>query len=139
MTKHGEDIENQIVAFLRKRLPAVKGIYLFGSRVEGKGHAESDWDVAVLRAHTLPAALLEWWHIQEELAASINQSVDLIDLQGASTVMRFEVIGKGRRLWCGDPDYCGVFEMLSFSFYQRLQQERAVILEEIRRSGAIYG
>ena len=139
MMKLKEDIEAQLIAFLRKRLPALKGIYLFGSRVKGSGYVESDWDVAVLRAHTLCATPLEWWRIQEELAASINQSVDLIDLQSASTVMRFEVIGKGRRLCCGDPDYCGVFEMLSFSFYQRLQQERAVIFEEIRRSGAIYG
>ncbi len=138
MNKREEDIEKQIVAFLQEKLPALKGIYLFGSRVEGNGHAESDWDVAVLRAHTLSTTPLEWWRIQEELAASINQSVDLIDLQGASTVMRFEVIGKGRRLWCDDPEYCGVFEMLSFSFYQRLQQERAIIFEEIRRSGAIY-
>jgi len=139
MTEHIEDTEKHIVTFLRGRVPDIKGVYLFGSRKEGVLHAESDWDVAVLRAHTASAAPLEWWRLQEALAASINHSVDLIDLQAASTVMRFEVISKGRRLWCGDPDYCGVFEMLTYSFYQRLQQERAIILETIHKRGTIYG
>ena len=39
---------NMIITFLSKRLPALKGIYLFGSHAENRARSDSDIDIAFL-------------------------------------------------------------------------------------------
>ena len=132
-------MEELIIARLVHAIPHLKGLYLFGSRAAGEETADSDWDFAFLTDHPFRLDPVRRFELQEELAARLNADVDLVDLRAVSTVMGFEILSKGKRIYCADEYYCNTFEMLTYSFYQRLQEERKEILKAIRERGSIYG
>ena len=132
-------MEKVIKDTLLKSWPGLKAIYLYGSRVAGGARPDSDWDVAFLVDHQTKIDPVERWSIQEKLAKMLGDNVDLLDLRSASTVMQFEVITSGKRIYCRDENYCAEFEMLTFSSYQWLNEMRKFILEDIRKRGSIYG
>ncbi len=131
-------MQNRIIKFLKENIPQLKGIYLFGSRSSGQERPGSDWDIAFL-VDDKPMPALQKWQLQEKLAAMLNADVDLIDLQDVSTVMRFQVLSTGERIFCADEYFCAYFEMVSISMYQRLQEERKAIIETALKRGSIYG
>lgn len=130
--------EAAVVEMLREAVPDVVAVYVFGSAVTGEMHAQSDVDLAFLPPRG-PLPAFERFTLQERVAAAIGCSVDLVDLRSASTVMRMQVVSKGRLLYESDPDERGRFEDYAFSSYVRLNEERRAILEQIRREGSVYG
>ncbi len=64
--------------------------------------------------------------------------MDLINLRQVSTVLQKEIIMADRRIFCADPYAAAEFEMLTLSYYQKLNKERAGILAEGLRSGSFY-
>ena len=72
------------------------------------------------------------------LAGVIGSSIDLVNLRCVSTVFQNEILASGRRIYTGDFIAVQEFEMLVLSFYQKLNHERAGIIEEIRKTGRIY-
>jgi predicted nucleotidyltransferase len=133
-------MEEKIIETLRDAISGLLAIYLFGSRAQGRESLSSDTDIAFLRAWGQPAPTpLERWELQEKLASVLNVDVDLLDLSAASTVMRFEVLSKDQRIFCAEEEECAVFEMLTYSFYQKLEEERKLILQDIAKRGSIYG
>ena len=64
--------------------------------------------------------------------------MDLIDLRQMSTVFQKEIIMADRRIYCRDEYAVDEFEMLTLSFYQKLNQERSEVLAEGLRSGRFY-
>ncbi len=132
-------MQQQIIHFLTQHLPNVKGIYLFGSRLtEEYVRSDSDWDVAFL-LDAKPLSSLEKWNLQQNMASALHAEIDLIDLQGANTVFRFEIITSGERIYCADDYFCDSFEVMCISSYQYLQEERKDILEDIFKRGSVYG
>ena len=126
---------NTIVQFLVKKInPYV--IYLFGSQAQQQSRKDSDIDLAFLSERTL--SHYERFMIAEELAAILNYDVDLVDLKEATTVFQAQVVGKGKVLYCADDDKKAQFEMKVFKEYAILNDERAEILERIRKRGAVY-
>ncbi|MCB0229671.1 MAG: nucleotidyltransferase domain-containing protein [Anaerolineae bacterium] len=75
----------------------IDALYLFGSQVEGRTHAASDVDVAVLARRDSVAQ--ELWRLEDRWAASWPDWVDLHVLNLAPIAVQFEVITSGRRLW----------------------------------------
>ena len=59
----------------------------------------------------------------------------MINLRLASTVFQKEIIAADRRIYCADEYAADEFEMLTFSYYQKLNEERAGILDAAKRSG----
>ena len=131
-------MEEQIIQILSAAIPNLEGIYLFGSYASGAATAGSDVDLAFLSDHPSVDPLRRW-KLQEQLAGFLNKDVDLIDLQTATTVLRFEIITAGRRIFCPDEYFCDSFEMVAYSMYQHLQEERKEILEDIFKRGSVYG
>lgn len=125
------------VQIIRNALPGVQAIYLFGSQSTGEQHIDSDIDIAILPKQALPETTI--WALSQTLAQQYSRNVDLIDLRNASTVMRMQVISKGRRLFCANRIACELFEDFVFSDYARLNEEREGILEDIRQRGSVYG
>uniref|UniRef100_C5D433 Nucleotidyltransferase n=1 Tax=Geobacillus sp. (strain WCH70) TaxID=471223 RepID=C5D433_GEOSW len=124
-----------IVQFLVKKInPYV--IYLFGSEAKQQARQDSDIDLAFLSERTL--SHYERFMIAGELAAILNCDVDLVDLKEATTVFQAQVVGKGKVLYCADDDKKAQFEMKVFKEYAKLNEERAEILERIRKRGAVY-
>ncbi|MFN3344522.1 MAG: type VII toxin-antitoxin system MntA family adenylyltransferase antitoxin [Chloroherpetonaceae bacterium] len=133
-----EEEQDRIVSELTRELAPNKvlGIYLYGSRADGTARAESDWDIGVLTE--TPTDAVQRWEAAQTLALKLNADVDLVDLRQCSTVMRFQIAGKGRRIYTANRLACETFEYQSLSMYQRFQEERKPIMEEIFKRGKIY-
>lgn len=111
-------------------------IYAFGSQVLGSANSESDLDMAVLVAGYAPPLLL--WQLSSELAAIVGCHVDLLDLRAASTVMQYQVITTGERLWSVGVAV-DLFECYVLSEKTALDTARRPLLEDIAARGTVYG
>ena len=72
------------------------------------------------------------------LQVAFNRDVDLINLRLAPNVLQKEIIMSGRRFFQAPGTVADEFEMLVLSLYQKLNEERAAILNEGLRSGKFY-
>ena len=124
-----------IVSALRQRLPALLAIYLFGSRATGHAGADSDLDLAVLVEGKLD--ILSTWELAQSLAGMVGCDVDLIDLRAASTVLQYQVITTGARLWNKDIQ-ASLYECAILSQKTDLDTARASLLGDIEREGRVY-
>lgn len=121
---------------LRDALPGVMGIYAFGSRLQGTARPDSDLDLAVLvDGYADP---LQLWELAGQLAGLSDWPVDLLDLRAASTVMQYQVLTTGRRLWAREPE-AGLFECFVMSEKIALDEARAGLLHDIATEGRVYG
>jgi hypothetical protein len=73
-----------------------------------------------------------------ELVEALGKDVDLLNARQVSTVFQKEIVAKGRLLYCADKYAVDEFEMLTLSYYQKLNEERKEILEEFERTGKAY-
>ena len=126
-----------VIELLRKALPDLQAVYLFGSRATGDAGPGSDYDLAVLPPR--PIDSVDRWVLQERLAEILRTDVDLVDLRAASTVMRASVLRTARTLYDGAPTERAFFEAYALADYARLNEERRGILEDIHERGNIYG
>lgn len=122
--------------FLQERLPDLMAVYVFGSQITGGAGAESDLDVAVLSAGLIDPLLL--WTLSGELADSIGIPVDLLDMRATSTVMQYQILTTGRRLWSSDARAV-LFESFILSEKTALDTARAGLLADIQREGKVHG
>lgn len=127
----GGPVEQAILARFDKAL----AIYAFGSQVQGNAGSDSDLDLAVLVPGYAPP--LGLWELSGALADVAGCPVDLIDLRAASTVMQFQIITTGKRLWSASVD-AGLFESFVLSEMTALNTARAGLLQDIRRDGRIH-
>ncbi len=128
--------EQDIVSALRLRLPTLLAIYLFGSHATGQAGMDSDLDLAVLVEGKLEP--LATWELAQSLADTCGCDVDLIDLRAASTVLQYQVITTGYRLWNKDVQ-ASLYECAILSQKTELDTSRAGLLEDIEREGRVYG
>lgn len=128
--------EQAIVSALRQQLPALLAVYLFGSRATGHAGRDSDLDLAVLVEGKLEP--LATWELAQSLADMVGCDVDLIDFRTASTVMQYQILTTGSRLWSKDVQ-ASLYECAILSQKTELDAARAGLLEDIEREGRIYG
>ena len=138
MTPVPDRDRNRLEEELLRAFPDLQGVYLFGSAASGASREDSDVDLGLL----LPPGGLppDPWKLGEtgaRLEGILGRPVDLVDLRRADTVFRHQVVSTGRLLLARDRRATGEFEMLTLSFYQKLNEERREILEEIRRTGRV--
>lgn len=127
--------DGPIVATICARFPNAIAVYAFGSRPQGTAGAQSDLDLAVLVAgYAEPLAL---WDVAGSLADVAGCSVDLLDLRAASTVMQYQVITTGQRLWSAGLQ-AGLFECYVLSEKTALDEARAPLMADIQSTGKIY-
>jgi predicted nucleotidyltransferase len=128
--------QGHVVSAIRARFPAAMAIYAFGSQIQGTAGPQSDLDLAVLVAgYADPLAL---WDVAGNLADVVGSPVDLLDLRAASTVMQYQVVTTGQRLWSvGLP--VGLFETFVLSEKTALDEARAPLMADIQRTGKIHG
>ncbi len=127
--------DGPIVATIRARLPEAIAIYAFGSQVQGTADLESDLDLAVLVAGYAEPLVL--WDTAGGLAEITGCPVDLLDLRAASTVMQYQVITTGQRLWAAGVE-AGLFECFILSEKTALDTARAPLLADIQSTGKIH-
>ena len=121
--------------------PDTQAIYLYGSWGTEHQRQDSDLDIAVLLPPTTSKNLdrLAWATLGTEIAAIAGVEVaDLIDLHTASTILSKEVVFSERLVYCADEYAKDQFEMLTLSFYQKLNEERRAIVEDGLKAGRFY-
>ena len=120
---------------LLARVANLLAIYAFGSRVQDTAGPGSDLDLAILVAGY--ADPLDLWALAGDLADVAGCPVDLLDLRAASTVMQYQVITTGRRLWSAGLQ-TDLFECFVLSEKTALDEARAPFLADIAATGRIY-
>ena len=121
---------------LKTRIPNLMAIYVFGSRVQDSARPESDLDLAVLVAGYADPLLL--FELAGELADIAGCEIDLLDLRAASTIMQYQILVKGERLWAQDVQ-AALFEAAVLSEKTALDTARAGVLADIQIRGTVYG
>jgi len=129
----------EIEKTIRDFYPEVQAIYLFGSFARGNAQYDSDVDIAILLPPERAKAVgsIAFSDCAEALSESLDRFVDLVNLREANTVFQHEIVQTALRLYAGDENESAVFEMLVLSFYQKLNEERRGILENILQSGRV--
>lgn len=134
------NMNDQIIQTVLTHYPQTQAIYLFGSYAAGQQNADSDVDIALLLppivAKEAGAFPLSPLHLS--LADQLGQEVDLINLRLVTSVFQKEIITEGQRIFCADVYAADEFEMLVFSFYQKLNEERRGILKAFAQTGRAY-
>ena len=130
---------SMIVRTVLEHYPAAQAVYIFGTYGTEYERAGSDVDIAVLLPPRLAkaAGLLAVSELRFDLEDSLKKDVDLINLRRVPTVLQKEVIAAARRIHCADEYAADEFEMLTLSYYQKLNEERAGIISDILVTGRI--
>jgi predicted nucleotidyltransferase len=97
----------------------VKLAYLFGSRAKGASARESDFDIAVLfkRNYSPSFFLNEATRLQGALKKYIPYKTDVVTLNNAPSLLKYEVIAHGIVLYQDDPKFRIDFEVRSVKEY----------------------
>jgi predicted nucleotidyltransferase len=128
--------KDQIVTLLCNEIPMLQALYLFGSQSDGTASRESDVDIAFLSESTFSS--LARWELSQKLASLLLKNVDLIDLKETNTVFRFQILSTAERMY-GEGYDVEKFEMLTYSFYLRFQEERRPIVDAIKQDASVLG
>ncbi|SJM94590.1 conserved hypothetical protein [Crenothrix polyspora] len=133
-------IEDDLTQTVLAAYPDTQAIYLFGSWGTEDEWPTSDLDMAVLLPpkQAKDVNFWAWMDLAMRLEAIIHKKVDLLNVRQVSTVFQKEVIMADRRIYTGNEYAADEFEMLTLSFYQKLNQERAEILADGLQSGRFY-
>ena len=129
-----------IIRLILEIFPRTQAIYLFGSYGTDQERPESDADIALLITpkEAKGVGLLMASDLRSDLESLLNKDVDLINLRLVSTVLQKEVITADRRIYTGDLYAAEEFEMLTLSYYQKLNEERAEIINGALADGRFH-
>lgn len=125
-----------LLTHLQDHLPDLLAVYLFGSHAQGTAGPDSDVDMAVLVPGEIDPMLL--WQIAGDMADIAKVPVDLIDLRAATTVMQYQIVTRGQRLWARDVQ-AGLYESFILSEKTAFDAARAGLLKDIQEKGTVYG
>lgn len=127
---------DEVGRLVEELFPEALGVWVYGSVATGSARRDSDIDIAILPDRLID--VVGRWERAQEVAWKLRRDVDLVDLTVAPPLLRFEVFADGRRLAARDPVACDRFEMTAVSQYQRLNEERREMFDEIARRGTVY-
>ena len=130
------DLLEQARTRILAAIPDAVAVYAFGSAVTDHRGPDSDLDLAVLGRRPLPAQAL--YDLARSLEVDLGLDVDLVDLMTAPTVLRHEVITRGRRIHCAEKDVAVEFEGRSLAEHGRFMEDFAPLFDRIRDSGRAY-
>ncbi len=132
--------EEKMVAIILEYYPDAQAVYLFGSSGTEDEWPDSDIDLGVLLppGRAKKNRLMALSPCRAGLEEYFRKSVDLVNVRQASIVLRKEIIISGRLLWCSDQYAVDEFEMLTLSYYQKLNEERREVLDAFLQTGRAY-
>lgn len=117
-----------IIDILKKEIPKLEALYIFGSYADGTATNTSDIDIAYLTTKALTPT--KRWDISQKLAILLSRDVDLVELAETNTIFRYKILSKCTRIYREGYDVEN-FETLAYSFYLRFQEERKPIVDAV--------
>lgn len=132
-------MNGNIIHLIQEHHPNTQAIYLFGSYGTAYEREDSDVDIAILLSHeeAKEVGSLVLSDLRFDLEDLFQKEVDLINLRQVSTVFQKEIIMNEGRIYCANQYATDEFEMLTMSYYQKLNEERAGIIEDILERGRV--
>jgi uncharacterized protein len=126
-----------IIRTVLKHYPDVQAVYLFGTYGTPDERPDSDIDIALLLPpqQAKAAKPLAMSDLCFQLTAILKKEVDLINLRRVPTVLQKEIVAANRRIYHSNEYAADEFEMLTLSYYQKLNEERAEIVQDALRTG----
>ena len=111
--------------------------YLFGSKARGSNTPESDTDIAVLLSE-IPKEMLEYYlDLTDRISKALLDSVDLVILNNASSMLKHQVIKFGKLLYSRDLTARVEFEAKAekeyLDFKRRRERYDEALIEEAHR------
>ncbi|MEG2017154.1 MAG: nucleotidyltransferase domain-containing protein [Clostridium sp.] len=128
--------KSQISEFLNNNMK-LNLIYIFGSFAKGEGREDSDIDIAIYTLEQVDS--YELFVMANELGFIVKRDIQIINLSEASTVFKAQIVGTGEVIYCTDENLRAEFEVRSLKDYVKLNEERQVILDSIKKDGKVYG
>ncbi|MHC4873342.1 MAG: type VII toxin-antitoxin system MntA family adenylyltransferase antitoxin [Planctomycetota bacterium] len=135
-----EIAEDKIVQTVLTHYPSVDAIYIFGTAGTEHERQQSDIDLALLFPVVEAKAVqpMMMTDLYFELEKDFKRKIDLINLRMVPTVLQKEIIAAERMIYCGNETVVDEFEMLTISYYQKLNEERKGIIEAAVNGGRFY-
>lgn len=131
-----KEIKQEIVGYIKHEFN-IKLIYIFGSFARGEGRADSDIDIAILGENIFEP--YELFTKANELGFSVKRDVQIIDLRDVSTVFAAQIVGNNEVIFCNDENARIEYEIKAFKNYVKLNEERQVVINAIKKDGRING
>jgi len=130
-----KNLEAMISILKQAKIPFA---YLFGSRAEGTAYETSDYDLAIYAEEMSLDQLTE---LREDLSVLVYPlEVDLILLNKASIMLRFEIISRGKTLYYEDEEQMTDFEEIIIRDYLDFEPFYRKFIEELLEvEGEAYG
>jgi predicted nucleotidyltransferase len=116
----------------------IAAVYLYGSAASGRDQASSDIDIALLYKQGMQSDINKQLQIADDLTSALGREVDLLMLNGASPIIRMQVLKKGMKLLERDRREVNRFFVQTINEYSDLKITRSVIEKKIGRA-RIYG
>lgn len=116
--------------------PSTQAIYVFGSYADSTFRPDSDIDIAILSKELKP---LEIWNLKGELSRIINKDVDLVNINNVGRVLQYEILWKGIRIYEKDLEAVAMEEIRMMSLCNEYFEQTQELVDEITRSGKVYG
>jgi predicted nucleotidyltransferase len=129
------EMYKKIIYFLKSNLKNLEAIIIFGSFANNYANTDSDIDIAFLCRSEV--SNIKRWKLQEELASLLNRNVDLVNLQTASDVFRFQIVSNGIVIYALDKKSLEPRLDKIYAFYLQLNDDRKAILNDIK-NGSYY-
>ncbi len=107
--------------------PSIGLVILFGSLAVGKGHAESDLDLAVDAGRRLTAS--EKMALISELAARTGRPVDLVDIRAIGEPLLGQILRHGKRILGSDTHYANLIRRHLFDQADYLPYRNRILAE----------
>lgn len=105
------------------KMPHVISLYVFGSFGTKYERRDSDLDLAVYSNEKMDS--VDLWYLAQEIAVELGRDVDLVDLSSASTIFKYQILGKGNRFFCKDTRKSDFVENLYMSMYLKFKDDQA--------------
>lgn len=115
----------------------VYAIYFFGSMAANKMRKDSNVDIAFLTDEDISD--YEVFMKSSKLYDVFKRDCNLINLKKSSTILKIQVIGKGKIVYCSDNFKKSSFEIKCFKEYSLLKEESCEVWQSVSEKGNIYG
>lgn len=123
------------IDIIRSNIKGVQHIYIFGSYAQKNNIEDSDLDLAFYSTENSEPLVV--YNTAQEIAASYNLDVDLIDLHKAGDVLKMEIIYKGISIFTKSVDEQKLLECRILEDYMDYKELFQNLEEDIKNSGKI--
>lgn len=119
-----DDVLPSLVSSILHTLTELHGVWLFGSFARGQATDDSDIDIAVLGPRAFDPVTI--FDLGLKLGVLARRDVDLVDLRGASLVLKKEILTSGKLLRANQAEACEQFASDAMALYVAFRDELAL-------------